>query len=63
MVRNAEKLENILNLFGLATSMVINAHKSSLTLFLLEEDEAQKYATFFPFETKLLDGGLKYLGF
>ena len=43
--------------------MVINAHKSYLTLFLLKDNEAQRYTTLFPFETKLLDDGLKYLGF
>jgi hypothetical protein len=61
--REAETLRNILSIFSKATGMLINDKKSSLTTFLLTEEEEQAHLTFFPFERKKLDDGLKYMGF
>jgi hypothetical protein len=61
--REAETLRDILSLFSKATGMQINDRKSSLTTFLLSEEEELAHYTFFPFERRALDDGLKYLGF
>jgi hypothetical protein len=61
--REAETLRDILSLFSKATGMQINDRKSSLTNFLLLEEEDLAHYSFFPFEIRALDDGLKYLGF
>jgi hypothetical protein len=60
---DAEKLREILDLFGKATRMMINDRKSSLSIQNLEEEEIGLYRSLFPFEMKEFNAGLKYLGF
>ena len=62
-IQDAEKLAEILDLFGKSTKMVVNSQKSSLTVINMEEAETQRYSSLFPFGLKLLDEGLKYLVF
>jgi len=61
--RDAESLKDILNLFSKATGMEFNFRKSTISSNLLSEGEIDRLKTFFPFETKSIDEGLKYLGF
>jgi hypothetical protein len=61
--REVEVLRNILSLFSKATGMQINDRKSSLSTYLLTEEEEQAHNLFFPYERKTLDDGIKYLGF
>jgi hypothetical protein len=60
---DAEKLSTILDLFGRATGMQINAQKSTLSAHLMDEEETNCYKDIFPFEQQPFDDGLKYLGF
>ena len=62
-IMDANKLVKILELFGKAIGMVVNAKTSTLSAINLEEDEIQRYSALFPFDVKLLYEGLKYLGF
>jgi hypothetical protein len=61
--RDAGKLHDILDLFSLATGMVINGGKSMIITQNMDEEEIEEYRNFFSFEIKGLDAGLKYLGF
>jgi hypothetical protein len=49
--RDAEKLTEILNMFRDATGMLINLHKSTLSITCMEEDEITIYKSFFPYPT------------
>jgi len=61
--RDAETLKSILNLFSKATGMEFNSRKSTISSCLLSDGEIARLKSFFPFETKSIDEGLKYLGF
>jgi hypothetical protein len=43
--------------------MIINEGKYTLITFCLSEMEKIRYKLHFPFEEKMIDEGLKYLGF
>jgi hypothetical protein len=60
---DAEKLREILDLFGKATRMMINDRKSSMSIQNMEEEEIGIYRSFFPFEIREFNASLKYLGF
>lgn len=60
---DAEKLSSILDLFGRATRMQINAQKSTLSAHLMDDEELECYKGHFSFNQKTFDDGLKYLGF
>jgi hypothetical protein len=62
-IRETEVLRSILSLFSKATGMQINDRKSSLSTYLLSEEEEKAHKLFFPFERNTLDDGLKYMGF
>jgi hypothetical protein len=47
---DAEKLSQILDLFGRATGMKINGKKYTLSPNLMEEEEINTYKELFPFE-------------
>ena len=57
--RNAE----ILKLFEKDTGMGENLNKSTFTLVIMEYIEIRMHSTHFHFSLKILDEGLKYLGF
>ena len=61
--RDVEKLAGMLNLFRAATGMVINPQKKPLTIIGLVEGVEDIYNTLFPFSTRELSLGIKYLGF
>jgi hypothetical protein len=61
--RDAEKLADILNLFRVAMTMIINPQNPSLTLIGLVEGVKDIFNTLFPFLTQDLSLGIKYLGF
>jgi hypothetical protein len=55
-----EKLQNILELFCRVTGMRINERKSTLSVHNLEEEDLAYYISFYPYEVKEFDSGLKY---
>jgi len=61
--KDAETLKEILNLFSKATGMEVNFRKSTISTNLMSEGEIDRIKAYFPFETKSIDDGLKYLGF
>jgi len=61
--RDAETLKDILNLFSKATGMEFNIRKSTISSNLLNDREINRLKDFFPFESKPIEDGLKYLGF
>jgi len=61
--RDAESLNSILDLFSKATGMEYNTRKSTISSSLLSDGEIARLKSFFPFETKSIEDGLKYLGF
>ena len=61
--RDIECLERGFNLFKIATGMLINIQKSTLTPYLLREPEVRILTIFFLTPILDLQDGLKYLGF
>jgi len=56
-------LKSILDLFSKATGMEYNIRKSTISHNLLSDEEINRFKDLFPFESKSIDEGLKYLGF
>jgi ribonuclease HI len=62
-VGDAETLDDILSLFRLATWMIINDQKSTITTSEMDGEEMAVYQIFFPFTLQDISEGIKYLGF
>ena len=62
LIKDAEKLLDILTLFGRATCMILNEQNSNLTPINMEDLDLQRYTALFPFTLNYLDDGIKYLG-
>ena len=63
-IKEAERLSELLILFGKATGMQINFQKSTITSTLnLEEEVLRTFLELFPFQHFSLDDVIKYLGF
>jgi hypothetical protein len=62
-VGDVETLADILSLFRLATGMIINEQKSTISTSELDEEEKEVYRRLFPFTLQDISQGIKYLGF
>jgi hypothetical protein len=62
-VGDAETLVDILANFLLATGMIINVQKSTISTSELDEEENEVYQRLFPFTLQDISQGIKYLGF
>jgi hypothetical protein len=62
-VGDIETLADILATFLLATGMIINEKKYTISTSELDEEENEVYQRLFPFTLQDISQGIKYLGF
>ena len=63
IIEDCSALKKTLGLFLKATSLCINAQKSTLTVVGLTREEVVRVEGYLQFEIKLLQDKFKYLGF
>ena len=61
--RDIDCLYRGINLFKIATGMMINLQKSSVSFFRLEDRDLRYMMGFFPIQEVEISKGIKYLGF
>lgn len=62
-VGDALRIQEILRLYMKASSMPINAHKSSLVLHMIPEDRSRHLKSILQYTKVFFQEGIKYLGF